>query len=309
MRLDHMTKHVFILPGIVLALMLLKAPMTGLWWSLIAGFAAAVAIASANYVINEWLDRAFDAHHPEKSQRAAVQKDMCWQIVYGLYAVLLVVGIGLGLTINKVFAVTIVLFAIAGVLYNVAPVRLKDRTYLDVLSESFNNPIRLVLGWAMVDANSLPPLSLLLGFWLGGAFLMNSKRLAEYRVIVASAGIETLHLYRKSFAHYDEPRLLVANLIYALGCAFFVAVFLIKYRIEYLLVFPFLIALFAEYFRVALLVNSVARKPERLFKARRLMVLTGLFVAAFVALTFIDFDWISILAEAHIIELGPWWGE
>lgn len=304
MRLDHMTKHVFILPGIALAFLLRGGAEAALWRNLVVGFLAAVAIASANYVINEWLDREFDAHHPEKSQRAAVQKVMNPKIVHTLYAALLLIGVGLALTVNTVFAVTTVLFAIAGVLYNVQPARLKDRVYLDVLSESLNNPIRLVLGWSMVDAYSLPPLSMLLAFWFGGAFLMNSKRLAEYRAIVAEQGREVLQRYRKSFETYDQSSLLVANLIYALGCAFFVAIFLIKYRTEYLLACPLVIALFAEYFRIALLADSIARKPERLFRARRLMVLTVITVALFGVLTVVNLEWIKVLSDPHIIQLG-----
>ena len=84
MRLDHMTKHIFILPGIALALLLRERPLDGILWVLIIGFASAVFIASANYVINEWLDREFDALHPEKSERAAVQKEMCGQVVLAL---------------------------------------------------------------------------------------------------------------------------------------------------------------------------------------------------------------------------------
>lgn len=304
MRLDHMTKHVFILPGLALALLLRDETMAGLWPVLVFGFAAAVAIASANYVINEWLDREFDAHHPEKSQRAAVQKVMNRQIVFGLYTALLCVGLALSLLVNTTFCVTIILFGIAGVLYNVEPIRLKDRVYMDVLSESLNNPLRLVLGWTMVDASSLPPLSLLLGFWFGGAFLMNSKRLAEYRAIVAVQGRETLHRYRKSFRIYNERSLLVANLIYALMCAFFIAVFLVKYRTEYLLGFPMVVVLFAEYFRVALLSDSIARKPEKLFQARRLMTYSMLTALAFAVLTVVDLDWIRVLSEPHFIELG-----
>ncbi len=40
-----------------------------------------------------------------------------------------------------------------GVLYNVKPFRTKDIAYLDVLSESINNAIRLLLGWFFVTAD------------------------------------------------------------------------------------------------------------------------------------------------------------
>ena len=72
MRLDHMTKHVFVVPGVVLALLLRRGEITLSLWPFVAGAIVAVLIASANYVINEWLDREFDALHPKKSKRTAV---------------------------------------------------------------------------------------------------------------------------------------------------------------------------------------------------------------------------------------------
>ena len=35
----------------------------------------------------------------------------------------------------------------SGVVYNIPPLRMKDRAWWDVIAESFNNPIRLWLGW------------------------------------------------------------------------------------------------------------------------------------------------------------------
>jgi 4-hydroxybenzoate polyprenyltransferase len=64
MRLDHATKHVFVVPGIILALLLRGSQAHITAWPFIAGALVAVLIASANYVINEWLDRDSDAHHP-----------------------------------------------------------------------------------------------------------------------------------------------------------------------------------------------------------------------------------------------------
>jgi 4-hydroxybenzoate polyprenyltransferase len=36
------------------------------------GFITAICIASANYAINEWLDRDFDKFHPTKSRRGLI---------------------------------------------------------------------------------------------------------------------------------------------------------------------------------------------------------------------------------------------
>ncbi len=302
-RFDHATKHVFILPGIALALLLRGDQGEPLALNIVVGLMAAVCAASANYVINEWLDRAFDSHHPEKSQRAAVQMPLDQRVVYAFYALLACAAVGQGLMVSSGFAGVVVFFLVGGLIYNVAPVRSKDRAYLDVLSESLNNPLRLMLGWTMVDPTTLPPLSVMLSFWFGGAFLMNTKRLAEFRDIVAELGQARLALYRKSFAHYTEARLSVANLTYALACVMFLAVFVAKYRIEYVLLFPLVIYLFAQYYALSLKAGSVARKPEKLFRETRLMGAAGGVAVVFALTTLVDVPVLDLLAEQHFIDL------
>ena len=303
-RFEHMTKHVFIVPGIVLAFLLRGGDLdAAVAWNVIVGFLSAIFVASANYVINEYLDRDFDRFHPEKSQRSAVQREMSGKIVVVEYLVLLVLGLGLAATVNTVFFWAALLLAISGVTYNVNPLRTKDRIYLDVLSESLNNPLRLLMGWAMIDGQTLPPVSLFLAFWFGGAFLMNSKRLAEYRDIVASDGREILGRYRRSFRAYTEERLTIANLVYALSCSFFMAIFLIKYRIEYILLFPCIVVLFAIYYHLALTPDSVARKPEKLYEARPLIATVVVTSLVFLGATFIDIPQIETLSSQQYIQL------
>ena len=72
---------------------------------------------------------------------------------------------------------------VMGILYNVPPLRTKEWPYLDVLSESVNNPIRLLLGWFALVTTHVPPLSLVISYWMVGAFFMAMKRYAEYRHI------------------------------------------------------------------------------------------------------------------------------
>ena len=139
--------------------------------------------------------------------------------------------------------------------------------------------------------------------WFGGAFLMNSKRLAEFRDIVASVGAEVLGNYRASFRNYTEKRLSVANLVYALLCSFFLAIFLIKYRLEYIFLFPFLTALFAEYYSLALQPNSLARKPEQLFRTKSIMLIVGSMALVFGITTAVDMPFLSSLADQRYIDL------
>ena len=302
-RFDHWVKHVFIVPGIVLAQLLHQKPLQGLLSLFIMGFVSAVAVASANYVINEFLDAKTDAFHPTKRLRPAVQKRMSPALVGLEYVLFLGVGLLLASRISGLFLVMAVAFALSGIVYNVPPLRLKDRAFVDVLVESANNPIRLTLGWAIVDGSTLPPSSLVLFYWMAGAFLMAVKRLAETRFVASGEAAENLSLYRASFRSYTETSLLVSGFIYAMSAAFLLAVFLIKYRIEYLLSVPFIVALFSYYLGLGLREKSVAQTPELLFRDRGLMLALALVVAALIILTIVDLPALDHFTDPYFIPI------
>ncbi|MGO9170556.1 MAG: UbiA family prenyltransferase [Rhodomicrobium sp.] len=302
-RLDHSTKHVFIVPGMVFAYLLRGVHDGSPVVQAVLGLLAAVSIASANYVINEWLDRDFDRHHPTKSQRVAVQRELCGKAVWLEWLVLVCAGLSCAYMANIVMFLACSLFALQGIVYNVPPIRLKDKPYLDVISESINNPLRLVIGWSIIDPTSVPPASIILSFWLGGAFLMSVKRLSEYREITAAHSRELLSRYRASFGGYTEVSLTVSSFVYAILSTFCLAVFLLKYRIEYILLMPLIAALFGQYLAMAMKTNSSAQKPEKLFRERSLMLLVSLLSACFLVLTYINIPSLSALTEQRFILL------
>jgi 4-hydroxybenzoate polyprenyltransferase len=296
-RFDHATKHVFIIPGIIIAYALREPSLDFAVFEICVGFVSAILIASANYVINEWLDRSFDAAHPVKSGRTAVNWILLPQLVYLEYFILASLGLILAYLVGTAFFYTSVLFVLSGLIYNVKPVRSKDWPYLDVISESINNPIRLTLGWTMIETSSLPPLSLLLGYWTAGAFLMTAKRLSEYRDISASQGAAQLQLYRSSFRFYTAENLTVSCFLYAMMSAFFIAIFLIRYRLEYILALPFIAFLFASYLWLSLRKGSIAQRPERMFRSRRLVTSLVLAVVVMIIVSFVDLPFLHQLFE------------
>ena len=56
-RPDHWVKQIFVLPGIVLAFIAVRPNIKDIILPIIIGLIATCFIASANYTINEWLDR------------------------------------------------------------------------------------------------------------------------------------------------------------------------------------------------------------------------------------------------------------
>ena len=132
---------------------------------------------------------------------------------------------------------------IMGILYNVKPIRTKDIPVLDVLSESINNAVRLLMGWFIVSQYTIPQSSLLLGYWMAGAFLMSTKRFSEYRMI-NDKNLAASH--RRSFKYYTEESLLIGSLFYAMCSVFFIGV---TYRIMTLMIMTFNCLLAKKAFR------------------------------------------------------------
>jgi 4-hydroxybenzoate polyprenyltransferase len=288
-RADHWFKNVFVLPGTAIAAVLSGAPIGDYAFGLLIGLASVCLVASANYVLNEWLDAEFDRFHPTKKHRPSVVGGLEPRWVYTEYALLTLAGLGLAASISPhFFAAAAALWGMA-VLYNVRPFRTKDRIYLDVLSESVNNPLRLMLGWFVVTSTPLPPSSLVLGYWMLGAYLMAVKRYAELR----SIGPEVAGLYRRSFRHYTVEKLLISTLFYASAASFFLGVFLVKHRIELLVTLPFIAVAFAWYLHIGMKVDSAASTPEQLYRERGFIAYLS-FVVVVIGIAFVvDLPWLD----------------
>lgn len=301
MRLDHWIKQFFVVPGLVCAVFMLnKTINVDIIIKFIIGFLGVCCIASSNYTINEYLDAKFDKYHPIKKNRSLVDSSINKTIVISMWLGLMIIGICLGCFINCSFISMQIFLWIMGIVYNVKPIRSKDIPILDVLTESINNAIRLLLGWFIISASTIPPSSLILGYWFVGAFLMNTKRYAEYKMIDDK---KTAKLYRKSFGFYTENSLIICSLFYAMISIFFIGIFLIKYKIELLLLIPFLIGLFCYYFLLALRKNSAVQSPEKLYKEKGLMLYCILLIILFIILININIPLLDNFTKNDIIKL------
>jgi 4-hydroxybenzoate polyprenyltransferase len=178
---------------------------------LILAFLLTSLISSVNYIINQITDSQFDIKHPEKKHRPIPSGK-----VLPLQAMILAVSL---LTISLLisnyffnfnFSVGLIGLCIAGILYNTAPVRLKDIPYLDVISESFNNPLRFLLGWYSLGSTTFPPTSYLLLSWTFGAVFMTAKRYDELVFYGKNLGP-----YRSTFSLYTPTKLLWMMWTYA----------------------------------------------------------------------------------------------
>ncbi len=300
-RIDHWIKQFFIMPGIVVGLFLTDMSFKDIdWVKFILGFLGVCCIASANYVINEWLDAPYDKYHPTKKNRPVVVENMSFKYVLVEYFLFIVVGLLLSYAVNVLFLITSAVLLIMGFFYNVKPFRTKDIPFIDVLSESINNMLRLLMGWFIITDKTLPPSSVLIGYWMAGAFLMATKRFAEYRMI---GDKNMAGLYRRSFKYYTEKSLLASALFYALISTFCLGVFMVKYRIEYIVATPVLFVLFAYYLAMSLDEDSAVQKPEKLYKETKLMLMVGVFLIVFLLCSFVDMGFLRELTSNALIQV------
>jgi 4-hydroxybenzoate polyprenyltransferase len=304
-RVDHWFKNAFMVLGVILALF--YEPSLIAWSSLIPLGIAVLStclVASSNYVLNELLDGPQDSQHPEKRHRPVPSGRIRPAFAYAEWLVLAVAGFALALSLNVYFFASAFALWIMGIAYNVPPLRTKEWPYLDVLSESVNNPIRLFLGWFALLTLRVPPISLAIAYWMLGAFFMAMKRFAEYRHIgdprVAAA-------YRRSFQFYTEERLLVSLFFYATTCALFAGIFIVRYHLELILFTPLGAGVFAYYLHIGLLPNSPVQTPEKLYKQRGFFAYMLFATVMFVLLMFTSIPALYDLFNVDPANMEPLW--
>jgi decaprenyl-phosphate phosphoribosyltransferase len=263
-RPDHWIKNIFMLAGTGVASVIYPQYMG--WKSLrniVVALVATCLVASSNYVLNEILDSPRDSAHPEKRHRPIPMGLVSLPIAYAEWVGLGCVGLLVAVLVNKPFFLSGLALWIMGIVYNMRPIRSKELPVIDVLSEAINNPIRFLLGWYAVSALPLPPSSMMIAYWMLGAFFMAAKRLAELREIGDS---RVAAAYRSSFIWYTENRLMISMMVYGTGFMFFFAVIMTKYHPELIISAPFLMVLMGYLTKLTFEPQSILQRPEQLFK-------------------------------------------
>jgi len=285
-RIDHWFKNVFVLPGIVAAIGAdFQHVKPGLWWRILIGTISICLIASSNYVINEVLDAPSDRHHPVKHKRPVPSGQVSIPLAYAQWIALGLIGLWFGFQVTKGYGLSALGLWLMGFIYNIPPVRSKDVPYVDVLSESINNPLRMLAGWFMVDTAAFPPASLFLSYWMVGCYFMALKRWAEFREFGDPARASA---YRKSFAYYTSERLMVSIMFYGSAAMLFLGAFIMRYRLELILTFPLVALVMAIYLALAFKPESAVINPEKLYREPKLMVAVVACSIAMAALMVVD---------------------
>jgi decaprenyl-phosphate phosphoribosyltransferase len=304
-RIDHWFKNAFMLLGILLALFYEPTLLT---WANFPQLGLAVLatclIASSNYVLNELLDAPQDRFHPTKKHRPVPSGKVRPALALLEWLLLGTVGLSAASFLNPYFAISGLALWLMGIVYNVRPIRTKEIPYIDVLSESINNPIRLLLGWFALIPDGIPPLSLTLAYWMVGAFFMATKRFAEYRHI---GDQKIASQYRKSFGYYTDDRLLISMLYYVTMYALFAGVFIIRYHVELIVFIPMAAGFLAYYLKLGLQHDSPVQNPEKLYKERGFVLYAILCSILFVLLMFTHIPVLYSVFNIERSKIVPLW--
>lgn len=305
-RIDHWLKNIFIVFGHAVAFVLGPGvELTGANILVCAlSLVPACFIASANYILNEILDAPFDRTHPTKRLRGVAAGKVNVTILWGIKVALIIAGFVMAFEFFDIgYIIALALLLLSGVVYNVQPLRLKDRAYLDVIAESFNNPIRLWLGWyALVplhgyDAAYRVPMTIVLAWWSFGALLMTGKRYAEFRFIDDP---EVSGRYRKSFRTYNNQKLIIAMITYANLFCFCtgIAMAIHEELVNLILVFPMIVIAIIAYFNHAMSDVGARLEPEKLMRHPWIIVCT--IITALLALWLLSLDE-NLVQKLHIL--------
>ncbi len=239
LRVNHWFKNIFIIPGVFLAIMSNNnfdiSP--NLFVSIIGAFLLTSVISSVNYIVNQIADVKFDAKHPDKKNRP-IPSGTISIVSASLTAIflLLISGAIAYIYFSVNFFSTLLVLWLAGIVYNIRPIRLKDIPYIDVISESFNNPLRFLLGWFVVVKSEYPSLMVILLTWTFGAVFMTAKRYDELRYYG-----KKLVPYRHTFNTYSLKSLLVMMYFYVSLSTILVLYLIFKYNNSLLVGVPFML--------------------------------------------------------------------
>ena len=300
LRLDHWPKNCIIFLGYLTACLIDNNYNSNLLILVLAFFSISLA-ASGNYLINEYFDRKEDSWHPIKKLRNFVKKEYQLKKIIFYYLVLISISIFLSFFLSNIFFILIIFFILFGILYNLNPFRLKNLFLIDVIVESINLPIRYLMGWSLILNNYFPPLSIIMFFWSFGCFLMTIKRKAEYNFLLKN-NIRPID-YRKSFKHYNKNTLDFLSWCYGLLSFFFISVFIIKYRIDLIIIIPTLILIYSYYYILAYKKNSITMTIEKIYLDKKLLILFFiLFFLIFIALK-VDIKFLKIFTNLDLIRL------
>lgn len=279
-RFDNWPKNFLMFIGVLFAYLINKSHFHMDNQRCLFAFFALCFASSANYVLNEYYDKHSDSFHPIKKQRSLIKYSLKPILVIIEYCILLSLAVVSSLFAHLNVTLLIILYIVLAWVYNVQPFRAKDIVVFDVLLESLNYPIRVLIGWLCIFPNNMGWHKVLVISWTIGGFTMSIKRLAEYQIFDS---VKQAIAYRKSYANYSRSRLIGSALAYGIGTILSLSFFAIYYKPQLLILLPLVISGMWVYFSMGLNSETCVIYPERLIYNKQFILFSMiLFIAIYV---------------------------
>jgi 4-hydroxybenzoate polyprenyltransferase len=234
----------------------------------IVGLIALCFVSSANYIINDIVDRKRDIKNPEKRDRpiASGRIKVLQAVILGIG--LLLLGLYISLTLSLLFFTFVLLLFIIAQLYSFM---LKNKPLVDVLTISINFVLRTVSG-AFVTSDGLKPY-IQVSPWLLACpfflalFLATSKKHSELILLGKSAYHHNIIL--PFYIKIITNNLMILTKTLLIICYSFYTFFgPYKYLIFSL---PFVFYIISRFYNLAQQGSDLARHPELLYQDKRIM--------------------------------------
>ena len=186
-------------------------------WPMVQTIALAIlafsAVASAVYILNDYVDREADRKHQIKRFRPLAAGTVPIPIAFGLLGLLLIMGFGLGIWLSIPFAIILTVYFVLNVGYSLG---LKNIAVVDVFIIALGFVLRVEAGTILIGVTATVWLTIMTG--LLALFIALAKRRDDLIKSMTTA-------HRSSLAGYNKPfldstvtvllgALLVAYLIY-----------------------------------------------------------------------------------------------
>lgn len=189
LRIKQWIKNVFILFPLIFSGNLRDAAY---FTDTLVTFLGFCLLSSSVYILNDFLDREKDRHHPKKSHRPLAQKKFSAPAVTLLILSLMTAGLLSGLSVDPIILWMGITYVLLHLAYNFYAKRI---VILDVIFVAIGFQIRIWAG--AYAANVLPSVWLQLCVFLLALFLGFNKRRHELELLQSQASE-----HREALAHY-----------------------------------------------------------------------------------------------------------
>lgn len=248
------------------------------------GFISLCLISSANYIINDIMDRKRDKEHPEKKFRpiASGKVKIFEALILGF--ITFIIGLTIASRLSSIFLLSVISIFILTLLYSVY---LKKILFLDIIIVSINFVIRAISGTFIIN-RVLSPWLILCPFFLA-LFLIVGKRQADLNILGASAfkHKEVLKYYKKEI---NNILMIVSTTLLIMSYSLYA--FLGEHK-KLLLTLPVAIYVILRYIYLVYSNSEIARKPNLIYKDKELVIgilIWALLVALILYLPFSTYE-------------------